>query len=286
MNLPAARPSIAAQAPRESRGLGFGGFLLALLLLAGVLGLVYLGATGLFNDLFSLTSGVAPPPVPTAVAAPPTPAPTGVPLAHVPDLTGMTSEQARDAIVAATLTSREELPRYSDVISTGLVIDQFPLAGIEITATSTVTYAVSLGPEPIAVPDVAGMRATDAQAALSRAGFQVERQEEASRTMSPDFVIRSEPGPETRPLRGDTITIFVSIGDKVRMPDVTGLSEDEAKRRINEAGLTFSFSDPQGRDKIGDRFDQIAPGTVVSSVPRGGDLVDRGTGVTLGVRAP
>jgi len=104
--------------------------------------------------------------------------------------------------------------------------------------------------------------------------------------MSAGFVIRSEPGPATRPTRGDTITIFVSIGDKVRMPDVTGLSEAEAKQRIDAAGLIFSFSDPQGRDKIGDRFDQIPPGTVVSSVPRGGDLVDRGAGVTLGVRAP
>jgi serine/threonine-protein kinase len=285
MNLPPARPAIAAQAP-ESRGMGFGGFLLALLLLAGVLGLVYLGATGLFSDLFSFTTGTPPPPAPTAVAEQPTPAPTGVPLVRVPNLAGMDSAQARSTIEAATLASREELPRYSDVISTGLVIDQFPLAGTELTATSVVTYAVSLGPEPVEVPDVAGLRATDAQASLSRAGFQVQIREEASRSMSVGFVIRSEPGPETRPPRGDTITIFVSIGDKVRMPDVTGLSEAEARQRIDEAGLIFSFSDQQGRDKIGDRFDQIAPGTVVSSVPRGGELVDRGTGVTLGVRAP
>jgi serine/threonine-protein kinase len=284
MNLPPARPSIAAQPP-ESRGLGFGGFLLGLLLLTGVLGLIYLGATGIFNDLFNFTSGAPAPPQPTVVAEQPTPAPTGLPFVLVPNLSGLDSAQARSTIEAATLTSREELPRYNDTVSIGLVIDQFPLAGGEVTATSVITYAVSLGPEPILVPDVVGLRAADAQASLSRAGFQVQIQEQASQTMDAGFVIRSEPGPNTRPPRGDTITIFVSIGDRVRMPDVTGLNEEEAKRQINEAGLNFSFSDYQGPDKI-ERFNEIAPGTVVSSVPRGGDLVERGTAVTLGVRAP
>ncbi len=78
--------------------------------------------------------------------------------------------------------------------------------------------------------------------------------------------------------RGDTITIFVSIGNRVRMPDVTGLSEEAARQQIEAAGLFVSFSDYQGREKIGDRFDEIAPGTVVSSDPRGGDLVERGLG--------
>jgi beta-lactam-binding protein with PASTA domain len=282
--LPPARPSIAAQPP-ESRGLGFGGFLLGLLLLTGVLGLIYLGATGIFNDLFNFTSGAPAPPQPTVVAEQPTPAPTGLPFVLVPNLSGLDSAQARSTIEAATLTSREELPRYNDTVSIGLVIDQFPLAGGEVTATSVITYAVSLGPEPVSVPDVSGFRAADAQTALERAGFQVQIQEQASGAMDAGFVIRSEPGPNTRPPRGDTITIFVSIGDRVRMPDVTGLNEEEAKRQINEAGLNFSFSDYQGPDKI-ERFNEIAPGTVVSSVPRGGDLVERGTAVTLGVRAP
>jgi serine/threonine-protein kinase len=288
MNLPAPRPAVTAQAPPESRGLGFGGFLLALLLLAGVLGLVYLGVTGFFNGLFPFTGGTAV--APTAITASPTAeatvTPTSVPLVLVPDLAGKNRAEAAAALQATGLQPLEEQPRYSDVISQDLVIDQFPLAGTEITQTAIVTYAVSLGAEPVQVPDVTGLSAASAQATLERAGFRVQVQEESSRTMSANFVIRSEPGPETRPTRGDTITIFVSIGDKVRMPDVTGLSEAEARQRIDQAGLAFSFSDYQGRDKLGDQFDKVAPGTVVSSEPRGNTLVSRGTAVTLGVRAP
>src|SRR5690606_34331543 len=121
--------------------------------------------------------------------------------------------------------------------------------------------------------------ASDAEARLVQLGFLVNRVEQASQTMDSGFVIRSEPGPNTRPLRGDTITLYVSIGDRVRMPDVTGMLEADARNAINAVGLFVSFVDYQGPDKI-ENFDSIAPGTVVSSEPRGNDLVERNTGVT------
>ena len=83
------------------------------------------------------------------------------------------------------------------------------------------------------------------------------------------------------------MTIIVSIGDMVRMPDVTGLSEAEARQRISAVGLVWSFSDFQGCDRLpADVCERFGPGQVVSSIPRGGELVDRGAAVTLGVRAP
>jgi serine/threonine-protein kinase len=73
----------------------------------------------------------------------------------------------------------------------------------------------------------------------------------------------------------------------VRMPDVTGLSEAEARQRISAAGLGDPFSDFQGCDRLpADVCERFGPGQVVSSIPRGGELVDRDVAVTLGVRAP
>jgi serine/threonine-protein kinase len=282
--LPPARSAVVSQAPPDNRGLGFGGFLLGLLLLGGVLGLVYLALSGAFGDLFNFATG-APRPQPTAVAEQPTAAPTSVPQFSVPFLANMTSQQAFDAIQAANLTPREEPPRYSDVISTGLVIDQFPLAGTTVTQTTVVTYVVSLGPNLIDVPDVRRVRAENAQAILTNLGFQVQLQEEAS-TVSEGFVTRQEPV-DVKLQKGQPVTIWVSIGDKVIMPDVTGLTEEQARQLIESAGLTFSFADPQGCDKLGaDMCARFAPGQVVSSAPKGGDRVARGTPVTVGVRAP
>jgi eukaryotic-like serine/threonine-protein kinase len=287
INLPAPRPSIGAQPSPEGRGLGFGGFLLGLLLLAGVLGLVYLGVSGFFTDLFSFSTGTAA--SPTAIVEPsaePTALPTGVPMVPMPDLNGRTSQEAFLALQAVSLTPREEQPRFSDTISQGLVIDQFPLPNTPITQTSVVTFAVSLGPEAIEVPDVANLSAASAQATLERLGFKVVLREESSQTMSAGFVIRSEPRPPARPQRGDTVTIIVSIGDNVIVPEVIGLNEAEARRRIEAAGLFVSFVDPQGCDKLGELCDRYGPGAVVSSEPRSGTRVPRDEGVTLGVRAP
>jgi serine/threonine-protein kinase len=272
-----------AQAPPDNRGMGFGGFLLGLLLLGGVLGLVYLALSGAFNDLFNFATGAPRPPA-TVVAEQPTESPTSVPEFQVPSLANLTSQQAFEAIQAANLIPREEAARYSDVISTGLVIDQFPLPAATVTQTTVVTFAVSLGPNLVDVPDVQRVRAATAQSTLANLGFQVQVQEEAS-TLSEGFVTRQDPVNVKLP-KGETVTIWISIGDKVTMPDVTGRSEDEARRLIANAGLTFSFADVQGCDKLGELCNQFGPGQVVSSIPRGGERVARGTGVTIGVRAP
>src|SRR6266508_3189875 len=163
-----------SQAPPDNRGLGFGGFLLGLLLLGGVLGLVYLALSGAFNDLFNFASG-APRPFPSVVAGQPTASPelpTGVPQSLVPSLANLNSQQAFTAIQAANLTPREEAPRYSDVISTGLVLDQFPLPATTVTQTTVVTFAVSLGPDLIDVPNFQRMRSHDAQNLLTNLRLQ------------------------------------------------------------------------------------------------------------------
>jgi serine/threonine-protein kinase len=282
--LPPSRPAVIVQAPPDNRGLGFGGFILGLLLLAGVLGLVYLFLSGTFDGLFNFTTAAPPPP--TAIAEQPTAASTAVPQAQVPNLANMDSPQAFAAVQAAGLTPREETSRYSDVVAIGLVVDQFPQAGTLITQSSVVTYAVSLGPDSVPVPDVQRLRAKDAHGMLERAGFQIQEQQEQSDTVGNGFVIRQSPQPGDRLPRGETITIVVSIGNDVTMPELAGLSEDEAKRRIAAAGLVWSFSDYQGCDKLGDLCNTYGPGIVVSSVPRVGTVVQRGTAVTLGVRAP
>jgi eukaryotic-like serine/threonine-protein kinase len=96
-----------------------------------------------------------------------------------------------------------------------------------------------------------------------------------------------EPGAGVRLPRGETVTIFVSVGDKVRMPDVVGLDESEARRQIENAGLFVSFADQQSCDRLpADVCASSQPGEVVSATVAAGELVDRGTGVTIGVRAP
>ncbi|MBK9940320.1 MAG: Stk1 family PASTA domain-containing Ser/Thr kinase [Kouleothrix sp.] len=281
--LPPARPAVVTQQRPDSRGMGFGGFILGLLLLGGVLGLVYLFVVGAFDGLFTFAGSTG---RPTPVATEPQPGTPVVPQVPVPDLLGKTEAEARAALQALGLGVGVAAPQNSDVITAGLVLEQFPPANMPVdqAATSVVTLTLSLGPELVDVPDVQRTRATDARSLLAAAGFQVQVREEAS-TLSEGFVISQDPVNVKLP-RGQTVTIVVSMGNKVVVPEITGLSEAEARARIAAAGLFVSFVDPQGCDKLGALCDRFGPGMIVSADPRPGTRVERGSGVTLGQRAP
>jgi eukaryotic-like serine/threonine-protein kinase len=289
--LPPPRPAVAAPAPTTGAGRDFGVFLLGLLLLGVILVVVYILATVPFGDLFGSASGRPRPteaPAATDVAATPSPTPE---LITVPDLVGLDERAAISQLEQLGLQPFAELPRYTDtptytVTTPGQVFDQMPRAGQQVTATTTVTYVVSLGPALVSVPDVVTMRGVDAAFQLRNLGLQVEEIEAPDR-LSAGFVFRMEPGAGVRLPRGETVTIFVSVGDKVRMPDVVGLDESEARRQIENAGLFVSFADQQSCDRLpADVCASSQPGEVVSATVAAGELVDRGTGVTIGVRAP
>lgn len=296
---PPPRRTSSMRPPPEPHGISLGTFVLGIFLLAGVLGLGYLFlGTGLLDDIlgsFSINAArqddSAPPIAGDAVAdTTPTPTPTPTPTAEasvsVPNIVGMEEEDARDALQDEDLRPRRGTLEFSSTIAEGRVISQQPAATTLISETETVTYTLSRGPDLVEVRDFTNQRADTAQTRLEQQGFSVQIQQEASTSVTEGFVIRQSPFVGARLERGDTITLVVSIGNRTTMPDVTGRSEDEARRLITEAGLFVSFVDSQGPDDLGDQFDQVAPGTVVSSIPRGGELVERNSGVTLGVRAP
>lgn len=283
-NLPP-RPAVVVEPP-ANRGLGFGGFVLAMLLLTGVLGLVYVFASGMLDGLFTTPVTAGRPTAITEPSALPAETPTTIPLVPVPNVVGLDEQAARDAFQAARLNWQPDPPRHSNTITAGLVLDQFPPAGTSITETALITYALSLGPELIQVPNAEQMRDTDAQRLLTSAGFLVQISEEPN-NLTRGFVIRQEPSPGVRLPRGETVTLIISAGNDVIMPDLAGLSEEDAKRRVAEIGLVWSYSDYQGCDRLpADVCERYGPGIVVSSQPGVGQRVPRGEPVTLGVRAP
>jgi serine/threonine-protein kinase len=153
---------------------------------------------------------------------------------------------------------------------------------------------VSLGPLLVSVPDVTGTRSTIARDQLIAAGLTVTVVEEPSQTVDVGFVIRQSPSANLRIPQGDEVTIYVSLGDVVRFPDVIGRSRAEAEAILNNTpGIILVYVDVQGRDRL-PNFDSYAPNQVVSAAREtsggyvglnNGDYIPRGSRVVLGVRA-
>ena len=72
----------------------------------------------------------------------------------------------------------------------------------------------------------------------------------------------------------------------IKMPNLFGLGENQAKEALARVGIYSVYVDYQTRDRIPDIFDQYGPYVVISTLPRAGEWVPPDSTVILGIRAP
>ncbi len=290
--VPSPRPAT-MRAPRQE-GIGCGIFLVGMLTLVGVLAVVFFVSSGMMTTLFGSDLRRPSPNAPGNVqSTPATPSPTTVATTTVPNIVGQSDGEARSLLQQYQLIPAP-IGEYNRDVPQGIVISQTLAPGTLVEINSPLSYTVSLGPLLIAVPDVRNTRNDIARSQMIAAGFTVKIIEEPSQTVDAGFVIRQTPSANLRIPQGDEVTLYVSLGDVVRFPDVIGLSRSQAEAILNNtAGLTLVYVDVQGRDRLPD-FDNYAPNQVVSAAREtedgyvglnNGDYVPRGSRIVLGVRA-
>ncbi len=205
----------------------------------------------------------------------------GVEPVAVPDLVGLPEDEALAALEAAGLvgTPGEPGEAYSDTVATGNVMSSDPAAGQSVTPGSTVSYVISLGVEPVAVPDLVGLPEDEALAALEAAGLvgtPGEPGEAYSDTVATGDVMSSDPAAGQSVTPGSTVSYVISLGvEPVAVPDLVGLPEDEALAALEAAGLVGTPGEP------GEAYsDTVATGNVMSSDPAAGQSVTPGSTVS------
>ncbi len=127
----------------------------------------------------------------------------------VPNLIGMTQEEAEEALLALNLVPSSSTE--ADDATKGTVFDQSPSSGEEVEEGSVVTFKVSSGPETTSVPGVIGYSRSEAINILTNAGFDynVESGGYSSQYAAGVVMDQSPAGTATA---GSTITIYVSEG--------------------------------------------------------------------------
>ena len=128
----------------------------------------------------------------------------------------------------------------SESYEQNVVISADITAGTKIAVGTTVTLTVSAGTEGREVPDVEGLSYTDAVNQLAERGFTVQKTESYSSNVERGNVISQSPSGGQKAPVGSVITLNISLGkeeNKVRVPNLIGVPEDEAIAKIIEAGL-------------------------------------------------
>ncbi len=190
------------------------------------------------------------------------------------DLVGMAEADAKKLLESLNLVV-DVVQVESETIEAGRVVGTTPGPGATVASGATVELAVSTGPPPVAVPDVKGMTESQARRELEKAGFVIsETVDTPSADVREGRVVGTNPS-GTAP-KGSPIAILISTGpEPVRVPQVEGQTEADAKKAIESSGLQVRI-----RTTRVDPADGTV-GRVVRQDPEAGTEVKAGTTVTI-----
>ena len=102
----------------------------------------------------------------------------------------------------------------------------------------------SSGPGGLAaVPELTGRSIEQALEALEPLGVVIEQDQENSATVPEGFVSRTDPAAGSRVFKNSVVTVFLSLGPKqLKVPEVSGLSAEEAKKVLTDSGFVVGSS--------------------------------------------
>ena len=193
----------------------------------------------------------------------------------VPDVTGKQLTLARQILEDQHL--RVTVAETFDAsVPVGVVVSQTPEAGSTVKEERTITIYVSKGGEEMEMPNLRGLKQSEAIDRLQQMGLRLGSAYETFSDEDTGTVISQDPRSGTRISKGQSVDITVSKGQKIKkvsVPNVKGVPSDRAHTMIEGSGLKVG--------SVSEEASTQAAGTVVSQSPAAGAEADSGSAVSL-----
>ncbi|GAB2827784.1 Stk1 family PASTA domain-containing Ser/Thr kinase [Lentzea nigeriaca] len=199
----------------------------------------------------------------------------------VPDLKGKTPQEAQ-AIVdkdpgGFKLQQSAEAIEVDDTKLQGKVASQNPEPGLKLKKGGTINFQLGKAPDKQNVPNVVGSNVNDAKQTLEGSGFKVSI-EQVDGVKPEGQVVSQNPQGNSKVPKDTVVTLKVSKGNQIEMPDLTGLSQKEAENRLKSLGWSGNLNIQQ--QQVSDPSQDKA---VLSQNPTKGSPITKGATVTLTV---
>ena len=196
----------------------------------------------------------------------------------MPDVVGLSEKMADKKLSDNNLQMQVKSSEYSDTVEKGNVISQEPKADEVVSKYSKVSVVISLGSDAFDISklNLVGKTKESAESLLKENGFSTDTKEEPSDTVPKGSVISYTP---TKPKNGERVTLTVSSGKKVTkvvVPNITGMSESEAKTLLETNGLILG-------KKAEQHSATVAKGIIIGQSTAAGSSVDSGSSVDYAV---
>ncbi len=190
---------------------------------------------------------------------------------------GMHVDEAKRMLLDLELSPEIKYEENSSY-DAGTVLRASVQDGLMIDKGTTIVLTVAEAAEGAEVPDATGKSQTEGTALLEKEGFVVNVVESYDPQAEKGMIISQSPEAGTTASAGSSITIRVSQGaedNKVRVPDVVGMTEMDATVTLTESGL------PVGNVTETPHEDPALAGMVCYQSYSVGSYVDKDTPVDL-----
>jgi eukaryotic-like serine/threonine-protein kinase len=195
--------------------------------------------------------------------------------AEVPQVLGLSLEDAQQRLEDADLVPRIADGEYSRRVDAGFVLDVDPAEGATLEPGDRVTLTPSLGHEPVQVPDLIGKTVPRARELLRDADLHLGKVTKAYDDELPtgQIVEQSVRAKDDAPFRSE-IDVVVSKGPEPKpVPRVTGQTQKEATALLQGQGFVVVVEE--------EFSDDVPRGRVISQQPEKGTELQPGKTVTI-----
>jgi beta-lactam-binding protein with PASTA domain/tRNA A-37 threonylcarbamoyl transferase component Bud32 len=191
----------------------------------------------------------------------------------VPDVIGQTESEAAEKLKSEgfEVEANEVFDQGKEV---DVVVQQDPVAGMEVKKGRLVRIWVNKGPSSVWLPDFTGAAEREARLALEGRDFIVKLTRENHDSIPEGCVIRQSPEGDQNQPKGTEVTLVVSKGPVIRdvyVPALLGLNVEQAKDALAAVGLNLGeIKEEESSEKKGVIIKQdVEPG---STVKKGGKI--------------
>ncbi|MBA2768139.1 MAG: Stk1 family PASTA domain-containing Ser/Thr kinase [Sporichthyaceae bacterium] len=192
---------------------------------------------------------------------------------RVPDLTGLTVEQAQRTLRAEGLRLGEQTQEPSEQVPEGSIISQTPEDANEVEKGSLVDVVVSTGVEETVVPTLVGLSIDEARQALREADLELGNTTQVPSREPRGTVTKVEPKEGKSVEVGESVNLRYASGSN-RVPNLEGRTESEARSVLEDAGFVAGQSSTR-ETRAAD------PGTVIDQSPGARQSLRLGSTVTF-----
>lgn len=165
----------------------------------------------------------------------------------VPNLIGLSQEEALQALEDYGLTQGSISREYSRTFKENYIIDQYPEFNEKVESGESVNLTVSRGEETILIPNIIGRDFIEASNYLEALGLAVKSSKapitETGTIKEPGKIINVIPSPGSEVKANSMVELVISTNEPlILIPDLMRISLEQAAGILDSAGINYEIS--------------------------------------------